>query len=91
MRQSVRMYLDRKARYRVLLRRNVSFDGQFCNASQVTGIYCRPTRPLADVAVARATGFRSSLHCRPETSSGVTARQHGGYYELQRRRDKETK
>ncbi|MGA2393352.1 MAG: bifunctional DNA-binding transcriptional regulator/O6-methylguanine-DNA methyltransferase Ada [Candidatus Lustribacter sp.] len=65
-----------------LNRRDPAFDGVFVYAVTTTGVYCRPScksrRPLernvrffADLAAARAAGFRACKRCRPDDGDGA--------------------
>ena len=62
-----------------------TWDGRFVAAVRTTGIFCRPScrvrKPLpknveylADVAAARAAGYRACLRCQPENATAVTLR-----------------
>jgi AraC family transcriptional regulator, regulatory protein of adaptative response / DNA-3-methyladenine glycosylase II len=78
------MELDRQARRRARLARDVRFDGKFFVGVLSTKIYCRPSCPVPIVgeknvryfpsaAAAEEAGFRPCLRCRPECSPGSPA------------------
>ncbi len=69
--------------YAALCARDSQYEGVFIVGVRTTGIFCRPTctarkpKPenvefFADVAAARAAGFRPCKRCRPEESQGET-------------------
>jgi AraC family transcriptional regulator of adaptative response / DNA-3-methyladenine glycosylase II len=72
-------------RYRAILARDTSYDGQFVFAVRTTGIYCRPgcpaPRPLQrnvlfyeSTDAARAAGYRACKRCRPDEPSDALVR-----------------
>ncbi|MET0251306.1 MAG: methylated-DNA--[protein]-cysteine S-methyltransferase [Novosphingobium sp.] len=69
--------IDPELAWAAFMARDRSRDGAFVVAVETTGIYCKPScaarRPrrenvrfLADVAAARAEGYRACLRCRPD-------------------------
>ena len=64
------------ARWKAVVSRDASFEGQFYIAVKTTGIYCRPSCPArphrrnvifsAGPADAEASGFRACKRCRPK-------------------------
>jgi AraC family transcriptional regulator of adaptative response / DNA-3-methyladenine glycosylase II len=78
------MELDAVRCYQAVLSRDRRFDGRFFTAVVTTGIYCRPTCPVAPAkpgnvrffacaAAAEAAGFRPCRRCRPEAAPGTPA------------------
>ncbi len=72
-------------RWRRILARDATADGQFWYSVATTGVYCRPSCPSrhanpANVAIhdtlddARRTGFRPCKRCRPDEESPEAAR-----------------
>ena len=70
---------DQDERWRQVLERDRSADGQFVYAVRTTGVYCRPSCPsrrpkresvefFSTAADAAKAGFRSCLRCRPDQS-----------------------
>jgi AraC family transcriptional regulator of adaptative response / DNA-3-methyladenine glycosylase II len=66
---------------RAVLSNDGRFDGQFITAVVTTGIYCRPSCPVAPpkpenvrflptAAAAQAAGFRACKRCRPDAAPG---------------------
>jgi len=66
---------------RAVLSNDGRFDGQFVTAVVTTGIYCRPSCPVAPpkpenmrflptAAAAQAAGFRACKRCRPDAAPG---------------------
>ena len=75
------MYRDTERCLRAVLSNDQRFDGQFVTAVVTTGIYCRPSCPVAPpkpenmrflptAAAAQAAGFRACKRCRPDTAPG---------------------
>jgi AraC family transcriptional regulator, regulatory protein of adaptative response / DNA-3-methyladenine glycosylase II len=75
------MYRDTEQCVRAVLSNDGRFDGQFITAVVTTGIYCRPSCPVAppkpehmrflpSVAAAQAAGFRACKRCRPDAAPG---------------------
>jgi len=75
------MYRDVQQRVRAVRSRDARFDGWFFTAVVTTGIYCRPSCPVAppkpenmrfypSAAAAQQAGFRACKRCRPDASPG---------------------
>jgi AraC family transcriptional regulator of adaptative response / DNA-3-methyladenine glycosylase II len=75
------MYRDTEWCIRAVLSNDGRFDGQFVTAVVTTGIYCRPSCPVAppkpenmrflpNAAAAQAAGFRACKRCRPDAAPG---------------------
>ncbi len=75
------MFEDREACIRAVDARDARFDGWFITAVLTTGIYCRPSCPVAppkrsnirfypSAAAAQQDGFRACKRCRPDASPG---------------------
>ena len=78
------MWKDWQACDNARLARDSAYDGLFFTCVRTTGIYCRPTCPVAhalsknvfyvpSAAAAEKLGFRPCLRCRPETAPGSPA------------------
>jgi AraC family transcriptional regulator of adaptative response / DNA-3-methyladenine glycosylase II len=76
-----RVALDFDQCVRAALSRDARFDGQFFVTVLTTGIYCRPSCPVAPpkpanmrfvatAAAAQAGGFRACKRCRPDAAPG---------------------
>jgi AraC family transcriptional regulator of adaptative response / DNA-3-methyladenine glycosylase II len=75
------VYRETEQCLRAVLSNDKRFDGQFVTAVVTTGIYCRPSCPVAPpkagnmrflpgAAAAQAAGFRACKRCRPDTAPG---------------------
>jgi AraC family transcriptional regulator, regulatory protein of adaptative response / DNA-3-methyladenine glycosylase II len=75
------MYEDREQCVRAVQSKDARFDGWFFTAVLTTGIYCRPSCPVAapkpenvrffpSAAAAQQAGFRACKRCRPDASPG---------------------
>ena len=75
------MHTDHERCVRAVRSRDARFDGWFFIAVRTTGIYCRPSCPVAppkvenmvfhpSAASAQQAGFRACKRCRPDTSPG---------------------
>src|ERR1700734_1233668 len=75
------MHEDRERCIRAVQSKDARFDGWFFTAVVTTGIYCRPSCPVApprpqnmrffpSAAAAQQAGFRACKRCRPDTSPG---------------------
>ena len=75
------MFRDTERCLRAVLSNDGRFDGQFVTAVVTTGIYCRPSCPVAPpkpenmrflptAAAAQAAGFRACKRCRPDAAPG---------------------
>jgi AraC family transcriptional regulator, regulatory protein of adaptative response / DNA-3-methyladenine glycosylase II len=75
------MHEDRERCVRAVQSKDARFDGWFFTAVVTTGIYCRPSCPVAppkpenmrffpSAAAAQQAGFRACKRCRPDTSPG---------------------
>jgi AraC family transcriptional regulator, regulatory protein of adaptative response / DNA-3-methyladenine glycosylase II len=75
------MYEDRERCARAVQSKDARFDGWFFTAVLTTGIYCRPSCPVAapkpenmrffpSAAAAQQAGFRACKRCRPDASPG---------------------
>jgi AraC family transcriptional regulator of adaptative response / DNA-3-methyladenine glycosylase II len=78
------MHTDRDRCLRAVRARDARFDGWFFIAVRTTGIYCRPSCPVAppkvenmtfypSAAAAQQAGFRACKRCRPDASPGSPA------------------
>jgi AraC family transcriptional regulator, regulatory protein of adaptative response / DNA-3-methyladenine glycosylase II len=72
---------ERERRVRAVQSKDARFDGWFFTAVLTTGIYCRPSCPVAppkpenmrffpSAAAAQQAGFRACKRCRPDASPG---------------------
>jgi len=75
------VFQDTERCVRAVLSNDSRFDGQFITAVVTTGIYCRPSCPVAPpkpenmrflptAAAAHAAGFRACKRCRPDAAPG---------------------
>jgi AraC family transcriptional regulator, regulatory protein of adaptative response / DNA-3-methyladenine glycosylase II len=75
------MHEDRERCVRAVQSKDARFDGWFFTAVQTTGIYCRPSCPVAapkpenmrffpSAAAAQQAGFRACKRCRPDATPG---------------------
>jgi AraC family transcriptional regulator, regulatory protein of adaptative response / DNA-3-methyladenine glycosylase II len=75
------MYEDSERCIRAVQSKDARFDGWFFTAVLTTGIYCRPSCPVAapkpenmrffaSAAAAQQAGFRACKRCRPDASPG---------------------
>ncbi len=75
------MHEDREQCIRAVQSKDARFDGWFFTAVLTTGIYCRPSCPVAapkpenvrffpSAAAAQRAGFRACKRCRPDASPG---------------------
>ena len=78
------MHDDTERCIRAVQARDARFDGWFFTAVRTTGIYCRPSCPVAppkvenmcfypSAAAAQQAGFRACKRCRPDASPGSPA------------------
>ncbi|MGH9157354.1 MAG: AlkA N-terminal domain-containing protein [Acidimicrobiales bacterium] len=81
------MYEDVELCRRAVLSKDARFDGWFFTAVTTTGIYCRPSCPVAppkpahmgfypSAAAAQQAGFRACKRCRPDASPGSPEWNH---------------
>jgi len=79
--QGERIQPDRERCLRAVQSKDARFDGWFFTAVLTTGIYCRPSCPVAppkpenmrfypSAAAAQLAGFRACKRCRPDASPG---------------------
>jgi AraC family transcriptional regulator, regulatory protein of adaptative response / DNA-3-methyladenine glycosylase II len=79
--QADRIEPDRERCLRAVQSKDARFDGWFFTAVLTTGIYCRPSCPVAppkpenmrffpSAAAAQQAGFRACKRCRPDASPG---------------------
>jgi AraC family transcriptional regulator, regulatory protein of adaptative response / DNA-3-methyladenine glycosylase II len=75
------MYEDSERCVRAVQSKDARFDGWFFTAVKTTGVYCRPSCPVAapkpenmrffpSAAAAQQAGFRACKRCRPDASPG---------------------
>jgi AraC family transcriptional regulator of adaptative response/methylated-DNA-[protein]-cysteine methyltransferase len=85
--------IDQDAAWAAFERRDRAWDGRVIGGVTSTGIYCRPSCParrpkrehvvfFADVAEARAAGFRACLRCLPDDVSREAAALDRAYKRL---------
>jgi AraC family transcriptional regulator, regulatory protein of adaptative response / DNA-3-methyladenine glycosylase II len=78
------MHEDRERCIRAVQSKDARFDGWFFTAVVTTGIYCRPSCPVApprpqnmrffpSAAAAQQAKFRPCMRCRPELAPGSVA------------------
>ena len=79
--QTGTVFRDTDRCLRAVLSNDARFDGQFVTAVVTTGIYCRPSCPVAPpkpvnmrflptAAAAQAAGYRACKRCRPDAAPG---------------------
>ncbi len=79
--QAVQIQPDRERCLRAVQAKDARFDGWFFTAVRTTGIYCRPSCPVAppkpenmqffpSAAAAHQAGYRACKRCRPDASPG---------------------
>jgi AraC family transcriptional regulator, regulatory protein of adaptative response / DNA-3-methyladenine glycosylase II len=79
--QAEQIQPDRERCIRAVQSKDARFDGWFFTAVRTTGIYCRPSCPVAapkpenmrffpSAAAAQQAGFRACKRCRPDASPG---------------------
>jgi AraC family transcriptional regulator of adaptative response / DNA-3-methyladenine glycosylase II len=81
------MHRDAQRCVRAVLAKDPRFDGWFITAVTSTGIYCRPSCPVAppkaanmrfysSAAAAQSAGYRACKRCRPDASPGSPEWNH---------------
>ena len=81
------MHLDLERCVRAVLAKDARFDGWIFTAVTSTGIYCRPSCPVAppkpshmrfhpSAAAAQAAGYRACKRCRPDSTPGSPEWNH---------------